>query len=252
MRLLITILLLLCTLTVEGQTSLYIVGTVHTRTNNFNSDSILNILTRIKPDLILLEIDSSFFGKDLEFKAKPRTNETMGVKKYISKYPTPVRPYDVKLRYLAINATTLEEELLDRLGFMEVELDTMQRQVLTDVRRTNKELVSFLNKRPLEINQRYTYELVAKNQMLMYQDLLEIVESRQELNDLRISLRQSSIIWDWRNKKMKENTLTFLSLSDFKNKTIVLFTGFFHKYFLLEELLPEQERYGFLIKEYYQ
>lgn len=243
---------MLCKLTVEGQTSLYIVGTVHTRTNNFNSDSILNILTRLNPDLILLESDSSFFGKEFKFKAKPRTIETIGVKKYISKYPTPVRPYDVKLRYLAKNAIAIEEEVLDRLALMEGKLDSAQRQVLIDVKKTNKELVSFLKKRPIDINQRYTYELVAENQMLMYQDLLEIVESRQELEDIRISFSQSRIIWESRNKKMKENTLTFLRLEEFKNKTIVLFTGFFHNYYLLEELLPEQERYGFLIKEYYQ
>ena len=251
MRPIITILLLICKLTVAGQTSLYIVGTVHNRTRNFNSDSILNILTRLKPDLILLEMDSSFFDKDFKFKIKLRTNETLGTRKYISKHPTPVRPYDIKGRYLMKNTIKIEAESLDRLNSMDWKLESSQRQTYIDFKRSNKELISFMKKEPHEINETYTYDLVKKNQTLMYKGLLDIIESRKELEDLKIGFRQSGVLWDWRNKKIVENILIFLNTDIFKNKTIVLFIGLFHKYYLLNELLFKQGRYGFVVKEYY-
>ena len=251
MRLVITILLIYC-IPAEGQTSLYIVGTVHEPSKNFNSDSITNILTRLKPDLILLELDSSFFDKDFKFKIKSRTIENLGTKEYISKHPTPVRPYDIKGRYLAANVNALETESLDRLRSMEWQLDSTQQQTYRDLLGTSNELISFLKKNPYKINQKYVYDLVERNQTLMYQGLLGIMESRKELEDIRISFKQCGIFWDWRNKRMVENTLLFLNHDNFKNKTIVLFTGFFHKYYFLNELLSKQEQYGFLIKEYYQ
>ena len=251
MRLVITILLIYC-IPAEGQTSLYIVGAVHKSSKNFNSDSITSILTRLKPDLILLELDSSFFDKDFKFKFKPRSNENVGTKEYISKHPTLIRPYDIKGRHLGANVTALEIESLDRLRSIEWELDSTQNKTYRELLSTNNELISFLKKNPYKINQKYVYDLVERNQILMYKGLLGIIESRKEMEDITIGFKQCGIYWDWRNKRMVENTLFFLNLDNFKNKTIVLFTGFFHKYYFLNELLAKQEQYGFLIKEYYQ
>jgi hypothetical protein len=86
----------------------------------------------------------------------------------------------------------------------------------------------------------------------MYNGLLAILESRSDLADLRIGFRQCGIFWDWRNKKMVDNTIVFLGMEAFRNKTIVLFTGFFHKYYFLNALKPMQDRNGFVIREYYK
>jgi len=248
---LLTTLFLIIHLTVLGQTNIYIVGTVHDRTRNFNPDSILNILTKLKPDLILMELDSSYFDSDFNVNIRTRTNETLGVKKYLSKHPTPIRPYDIKGRNRALNVSEIEGEALYRIGRIEWTLDSVQRQSYTDFKRTNKELISFLKKKPYEINQPYTNVLVEKNQKLIYEDFLEMIESRSEFEDLRVSFRQSVVFWDLRNQKMVHNTLDFLNKEIFQDKTIVLFTGFIHKYYLLNELLPKQEQYGFIVKEYF-
>jgi hypothetical protein len=248
----IIILLSLSTLTVAGQTRLYIIGTVHTRTRNFNSDSIVNILTKLKPDLILLEFDSSFFDSNFNFKIKLRTNETLGVKKYIAKHPSPIRPFDIKGRRQAKKTTNLEIESIDRLSSIVWKLDSSQKQTYLDFKRSIEELTSFLKKKPYEINRKYTYDLVEKTETLMYKDLLDVIESRKELEDLRLGFRQSGVFWYWRNKKMVDNTLVFLNMDSYKNKTIVLFTGFYHKCYLLNELLTKQAQYEFVVKEYYQ
>lgn len=234
-----------------GQTNIYIVGTVHDRTNNFNSDSIFSILTKLKPDLILMELDSSSFDRDFNLIDRTRTNETLGVKKYLSKHPTLIRPYDINGRNRVISVSEIETEALNRISAIEWRLDSAQRQTLAEFRQTNKELVSLLKKNPFGINQPYTNALVEKNQKLMYQGLMEIIESREELEDFRITYRQSGVFWDRRNSKMVQNTLIFLDMDIFKNKTIALFTGFMHKYYFLNQLLPKQEMHGFVIKDYY-
>ena len=251
MKLQIANLFLIVPLTVIGQTNFYIVGTVHDRTRNFNPDSVLNILAKLKPDLILIELDSSFFDNDFNLKIRTPTNETLGINKYVSKHPTPIRPYDIKGRKRAMNIIEIEAESLNRISSIEQRLDSSQRQTYIDFKRTNKEVISFIKKKPHEINQMGTYVLVEENQILMYKGLLEIIESRTELDDLKIGYRQCGVFWDHRNKRMVQNTLFFLSMDIFKNKTIVLFTGFFHKYYLLNQLLPRQETCGFVIKEYY-
>ena len=58
MRIFFVAIVLSMGLAANAQTTLYIVGVVHDPTPNFNADSIVNILTKLKPDLILLEFDS--------------------------------------------------------------------------------------------------------------------------------------------------------------------------------------------------
>ncbi|MGB3849151.1 MAG: hypothetical protein WA958_04240 [Tunicatimonas sp.] len=252
MKIQIVILFLIVPLTVTGQTNLYIVGTVHARTKNFNPDSVLNILSKLKPDLILVELDSSFFDDEFNLKIRTPTNETIGIKKYVSKRPTPIRPYDVRGRKRAINVIEVEAESLDRISSIKQRLDASQRQTYIDFKRTNEEVISFLKKKPREINQIYTNVLVEQNQLLMYKGLLEIIESRSELDDLKVGYRQCGVFWDYRNKRMVQHILSFLNMDVFRNKTIVLFTGFIHKYYLLNQLMPKQEMGGFVIKEYYE
>jgi hypothetical protein len=45
----------------NDKTTVVIIGTVHNPTNNFNEKILSNIFLRINPDVILNELDSSFF-----------------------------------------------------------------------------------------------------------------------------------------------------------------------------------------------
>lgn len=251
MKFIAIVLLLTCRLVAFGQTSIYIIGTVHPQSRNFNPDSILTILDKLKPDLILLELDSSSFDQDFNFRTAIRTNEILGVRKYIAKHPTPVRPYDIKARSATRGIVKVEGEALERIRLMQWELSSSQRQTYMDFAKSNEELVSYLRKKPSDINKKYVDDLVERNQVLMYKGLLDIVDSRVELQDLRVGYRQCSVYWDWRNRKMVENTLLFLKADTLRNKTIVLFTGFFHKYYFLRELQSKKSSDGFVVKEYY-
>ena len=238
----------------NGQTRLYILGTVHNPTKNYTADSILNILKRLKPDLILEELDSTFFTADFKLKKENKTNEAVGVEKYISAYPTPIRPYEISGRneyYRMHNTFKLEKESFNKLSSIKRRLDSHQRKMYSDFLELNKKLRIIGEKTPFDINQQSTYDLVENRQRLMYKDFLKIYEAREELKDFREFYKENGDYWDRRNKTMSENIISFINMDDFRNKTIVVLTGFYHKYYLLNELRQKQERHKFTIKEYY-
>ena len=255
MRLLFTLALVIVLVTASGQTRLYILGTVHNSTKNYTADSILNILIKLQPDLILQELDSSFFTAEFKLKKELTTNESIGVKKYISTYPTPVRPYEISGRneyYRAHNTFKLEKESADKLKSIKKKLDSKQKRMYSDFLKLNKRLGEVGEKTPFQINQSSTYDLVEKRQGLMYKGLLTIYESREELSDFREFYKENGDFWDRRNKAMAKNIISFIDMTEFKNKTIVVLTGFYHKYYLLNELRQRQEEHKFVIKEYYE
>ena len=81
---LIVCLALFCNLCrAQGQTEICLVGTKHDPCPYFDSDSVYAILSRVAPDVILIEMDSSFFDRDFRFDLEKypdllSTNENIG------------------------------------------------------------------------------------------------------------------------------------------------------------------------------
>ena len=102
MKLLFLILLLLSILsqTAFSQTELCIVGTNHEERSYFNSDSVYNILIKMNPNVVLIELDSAFFTDDFHFNLKKYpdllcTNKNIGAEKYQSTHKVDLRPFDM-------------------------------------------------------------------------------------------------------------------------------------------------------------
>ena len=76
------------------KTELILLGTVHQPVENFTPDSLYNILFKIDPDLILFEVDSSFFTKEFKFKKTWESNENIATVKYMNNFDVDVRPYE--------------------------------------------------------------------------------------------------------------------------------------------------------------
>lgn len=76
------------------KTELVLLGTVHQPIENFTPDSLYNILVKIQPDLILFEVDSSFFTEEFEFNTTWESNENIAVVKYMKNFDVDVRPYE--------------------------------------------------------------------------------------------------------------------------------------------------------------
>jgi len=96
--LVLAILIHSCTSTKE-KNQVTVLGTVHFPTANINSDSIYQVLKKIRPDFILMELDTMFFDKDYSFSQTLDENEFKAVAKYVEEFPTVnVRPIEFKGR----------------------------------------------------------------------------------------------------------------------------------------------------------
>lgn len=119
-------------LTFGKSNKLTIIGNVHTPMPKYNADTLLEILERIKPDIILLEIYSGHFTEDFRFKNSSNENEQTATTKYLEKYPlTKARPFEFEGRnnYRKEKGIKLSENitivLLDSL-FVNKKLNKMQ------------------------------------------------------------------------------------------------------------------------------
>ena len=98
---LIFCLFILCSLCrMQGQTEGCRVGTKHNPCTYFNSDSVYAILLRVQPDVVLMELDSTFFDKNFHFDLEKypdllSTNENIGTHRYQQEQGVDLRPFEI-------------------------------------------------------------------------------------------------------------------------------------------------------------
>ena len=87
-----------------SQTEICVVGETHEECSYMNRDSVYNILFNIKPDVILIEMDSSIFTNDFRFNEEPNSywgNQMLGAEKYHSLHKVDLRPFDMEGRNIS-------------------------------------------------------------------------------------------------------------------------------------------------------
>jgi len=85
---------------------------------------------------------------------------------------------------------------------------------------------------------------------VIYDQGLEMIRSTPELQDHLAFWELACAEWERRNKAMAVNIIRWIE--KFRGKQLVVLVGAAHKYFLLDELLPKQEEFGFDIKEFWE
>ena len=77
-----------------------LVGTVHGPTPNFQEETLVAILDRVKPDLVLLEVDPSFFDGSLDLLETYRgvSLESRAAIRYAKTAGARLRPFDIEGR----------------------------------------------------------------------------------------------------------------------------------------------------------
>ena len=241
---------------VYSQTELCIVGTMHEERTYFNSDSIYNILLRIKPDVILIELDSSFFTNDFHFDLEKEpdllsTNENIGAHKYQSKYIVDLRPFDVSGRnewYRTTNYFDNQDKMLNDV------LSLYEKNELSKNDKEDVELVLYALKVGSEVTFRSAQELNsdvsskfwALRQKILYPKMVSVVENTEKLHHWIDFAQQWETHWYERNAIMADNIKKIVS--DYNNKRIVVLVGNEHKPGLLDLL---KDLTDFVIREYW-
>lgn len=232
-----------------------LVGTVHTPTRNFREETLVRILERIKPDLILLELDPSFFDStstlakqyeriSLESAAATAYAKTGGVK---------LRPYDIAGR----NKFYQENDYFSREAKLSQEVGRLHAsgQLVPEAKLLFETLLSLSAVRDacgtetLEvINSSACDTAVEKKQYYAFKGLRRIIELTPSLKDMSSFGTLADEFWEHRNDEMVKNILKHSR--ELRASRIVVLCGYEHRYYLKKRLAEQAAAEGFAIREY--
>jgi hypothetical protein len=233
---------------------------------NFNPDSLYAILEHVKPDVILYELDSSFFDEDFSFNRELSSNEFIATTRYVENHGITVRPYDFTGRNehrIKIGSRPTDgnvHRLLDSLlsnGLMPAN----HHSTYSSFNQINDSLIARAYGTAESFNNVKTDSISQLRQQLQYEALNDVVRAIPLFSEMYHLLPSGDSItylegyeraadfWHLRNQTMATNILKFIDV--YNGKTIVVLNGFFHRYYLNLELRPLQESMRFQIHEFY-
>jgi len=248
--------LLLTTITIFGQTSICIIGTYHEENKLVNADTLFNIFKKIKPDVILIELDSSFFTKNFEYDLDKytdllSTNENISSYRYKQKYSIAIRPYDISGRnefYIKESYHEKENGLFkEMLGLYENNELSGQCKLDFEILFATLDAYSKIKYTSLkDVNSDIMNKFTSLKYKVSNELIISIVDNTPKLNKWKEFARLRKDFWDVRNETMVKNIIGYMK--EFENRIIVVLTGFEHKYYL-EYLL---ERNGIKTTEFWE
>ena len=261
---------LFCKAQVKNKTQkseLIIIGTVHFPTKQINKDTIYSVLENIKPDIILMESDSTNFNSDFSFKKTYDENEWNAIVKYRENHKNTVfRPieFEGRNKYRKQNGIQNPDIVLNQINLLDSlnQLSQKHKKIWNRFVELSNALNELDNNTLTELNTIATENLVRERQFYQYQKLKEIVDENEEFAKLKmetptkesISLRELYSRYcyfeELRNRTIIDNILKWKN--KFANKKIVVLIGFYHKYFLINELKWKQNENNIELKEYHK
>jgi hypothetical protein len=97
-----------------------------------------------------------------------------------------------------------------------------------------------------QINNFKTDNILKERQNFIYKKIPEIARNKQELNKYFDFIPFHESYWETRNKAMTQNILEQIKLNP--HKKIVVLNGFYHRYYLIDELRKYETDYDFMLK----
>jgi len=244
-----------------------VVGNVHTPMDRYNADSLYAIMEKVKPDIILHEIDKSFFTKDFKFKDPSKENEQNASERYFAKQPqVMLRPFEFEGRneYRREKGIKQSENptmrILDSL-YSSGKLTEKQRATVSEYRRLTEQLNSFGYLSAINFNNPKTDSISKLRQYYQHHEIRKVINEQPVFSQVfvtttsgkKVSLKEGynefCDFWDLRNKTMAKNILKYAKENP--GKKIMVLTGYFHRYYLLEELKKANNK-NVVIKEFYE
>jgi hypothetical protein len=238
-----------------AQTRITIIGTAHQKTAKFSSDSILSVLNKIKPDVILLELDTSLMDAQGNYKRRLlKGNEDVATREYKRLNPAlVVRRFDIEDRnayYTRNNTFAMEQKLghaIDSVynaGGFDVKSKMIIDTIFALYREDNRMSQMDIN----SVNLKTTMAMSEKKQYWIYVKEPEVVFNTPSLRQYYDFAKEEGDFWIRRNKRMTENIVNYAK--KFNGKNIVVLTGFTHKYILTKYLTPLQNNNKFTLKQF--
>jgi hypothetical protein len=241
---------LLLTYPSYGQNRVWLIGTAHEEQKYVNADSLLTVLTRIKPDVILMELEAKHFTKDFTFDTTKYplkdylvTNENRASYTYQRQRGIQLRPFDIEGRH----EFYAKEHYRERENKLFAAMMTMYKSnKLSAACKTDFELLllalssySTLSFHSLkESNSDVATKFIALKSAVDLDLMISIAKRTKELAGWLAFAELRKAYWQKRNTVMCENIRRYSK--EFAGKRIVVLVGNDHKY-ILQHMLQEHQ-----------
>jgi len=254
----------------SNESSIVILGTIHSDAEKINSDSIYSVLSRFKPDIILLEVEQQVFEKANTLKKDfdgRDSNEIQAVLTYQQQHPhVEIKPAELEGR----NSYRKYLGIYSEAGFVFKKIDELQnqgklsRQEHADYSLLDKYWIvtEEIARQDLKtINSVQSDRIVDSLMFYQYIKTKEIVNNHDEFKNYKlissrekgdtITFREYYNKWadfegSFRNDAIAKNVLRYYK--EHPTKKIILLTGFKHRFYVKKYLA----RQGVITSEYYK
>ncbi|MDK7674937.1 hypothetical protein QP547_03825 [Weeksella virosa] len=252
------ILILLISTISYAKNEIWLIGTFHEENHYMTPDSLTIIFNKIKPDLILIELEEKHFTKDFNFNTEKypiedflTTNENIASYHYQQLNGTLIRSFDVNGR----NEFYRKEKYHEKENKMFSEMLNIYKEdkfsescridfeILLQTLKTYSEL-KFNSLQ--ESNSDLATKFLSLKNKINFELMISIIKRTDELKEWLEFAELRKEFWDRRNKIMAENIAKYSN--EFKGKQIIVLVGNDHKYALLD-LLEEK---NIKVKNYYK
>lgn len=233
-----------------------VVGTVHSPTAAFTQESLTAILRKIQPDLVLLELDPSFFDDAYVLQEKYRSvsmeNEAALAYAKTAAVPVKMRPFDIEGR----NRFYQEQDYFRRESRMNQEIARLHRagELPLEARLLFEALTALAAVRdacgvspPEVMNAAPCDAAIERKQDYAFKGMGRIVEVTPALQEFKSFAALADSFWARRNEAMVASILR--RARETQAKRIVVLCGFEHRYYLRRRLAENPPGDGFLLKD---
>jgi hypothetical protein len=237
-------------------TSIVIVGTVHSETSNFKVETLCRIIDGVRPDLILVELDSSFMTPSMNIKPEFSnvSLENRAIRDCAQAHAIPLRPYDIEGRnkiYEQHNYFNLQRDLSRALdqALKDSLLGDGAIMLLDAIIRFDDIGHTFGSERAEIINSAACDIAMESKQYYAGTGMMQIVASVPSLRQFSEFCKFKRDFWITRNDEMAKSIVHWANL--FRPKTVVVLCGFEHRYYLRSALDKLRANNAFNLREYW-
>ncbi|UAM97774.1 hypothetical protein K8354_15985 [Polaribacter litorisediminis] len=270
MRIFITVILIFVLIGCQSSDNelskgLSIIGTVHFPTPGVNADSIYQAIKMAKPDVILLERDSTAFDDNFKPLFDDQENESLAIKRYLKEHPdVSIRPIEFEGRNsyrVEIGLFPQANEVYQKLNEMarSGQFSNQQQEIWDQFAQYWMQMDSLSSESLKALNTKYTDKLLEKAKQIQYTEMKKLVNARDEYNKLMLDARGDSISlkdyfnkWEQfehyeRNNAMVANTIR--TMNSMPKQKFVLIVGYHHRYYIKNKI--EKQSPEIILSEYY-
>ena len=238
-------------------TEVIVVGTVHDPTRNFSRKALDELLAGLRPDVLLLELDSSYFDDSFELREQFRriTQENNAAVALRASSGVALRPYDIEGR----NRFFEEHDYFNREQRLYQALHRLHEDgALCDEARATFEALmaaarvrdAFMAERLEVINSAACDAALEMKHRYAFTGLARVVELTPELAECKDFVKLSDEFWRRRNDAMVMNILEHAR--DFAGKRIVVLCGLEHRGYLRSRLTERAAQEGLVVREFWE